>query len=63
MPLLIRFILVALVAFSLGAATVSLGMLMLRVSLLILSPFGLLSLAILIISVAYAIQTIRRPPR
>ena len=63
MPILIRLILVALVAFSLGAATVSLGMLLLRVSVMILNPFGLLSLAILIVSVAYAIRTLRQPPR
>lgn len=63
MPILIRLILVAVVAFCLGAATASLWLVMLRASVIILNPFGLLSTAILVFSVAYAIRTLRQPPR
>ena len=63
MPILLRLIFVALVAFTLGAATASLWLVMLRASVMILNPFGPLSTAILVFSVAYTIQTLRRPPR
>jgi len=63
MPILLRLILTALVAFSLGVATAPLWLTMAQKGATVLTPFSLLSLAILILSVAYAIQTIRRPPR
>ena len=63
MPLLVRLILTALVAFSLGVATAPLWLTMAQTGATVLAPFSLLSLAILVLSLAYAIQTIRRSPR
>jgi energy-coupling factor transporter transmembrane protein EcfT len=63
MPILLRLILTALVAFSLGVATAPLWLAMVQKGTTAIAPFSLLSLAILVFSIAYAIRTVRRPPR
>jgi hypothetical protein len=63
MPILLRLILTGLVAFSIGVASAPLWLTLVRESTPVIAPFSILSLAILAFSIAYAINTIRRPPR
>lgn len=63
MPILLRLILTAVVAFGLGVATAPLWLMMIRESTTVISPFCILSFAILVLCIAYAINSIRRPPK
>jgi hypothetical protein len=63
MPILIRLIITAVVAFGLGVATAPLWLLVLEKSTTIFTPFFILSIAILVASVGYVIHVIRHPPR
>ena len=62
MPVLLGLIVTAVVAFGLGVAIAPLWLALFHTSTTILTPFFILSLAILVLSIAYAIRTLRRPP-
>ena len=64
MPILLRFLVVAVIAFLLGAAVTPLWHpALIQQSKEILSPYAVFSTALMIVEVGYAVGQWRKPPR